>query len=55
LIFAGRNVPFWVYGIVILLVITGAYSTVKKVRTQINEKKAVEKTGEGKMNDGKKE
>lgn len=54
LIFAGRNVPFWVYGIVILLVIIGAYSTVKKVRTQINEKKAVEKIGEGKMNDGKK-
>ena len=46
LIFAGRNVPFWVYGIVILLVITGAYSTVKKVRTQINEKKAVGKIGE---------
>ncbi len=46
LIFAGRNVPFWVYGIVILLVIIGAYSTLKKVRAQIDEKKAVEKIGE---------
>jgi pyruvate/2-oxoglutarate dehydrogenase complex dihydrolipoamide dehydrogenase (E3) component len=54
LIFAGRNVPFWVYGIVILLVITGAYSTVKKIRTQVKDKKDGEKTGEGKMNDGKK-
>lgn len=38
LIFAGKNVPFWVYGIVILLVIFGAYSTVKKVRARVREK-----------------
>ncbi len=37
LIFAGKNVPIWVYIIVILLVIIGAYSTLKKVRRQINE------------------
>ncbi len=35
LIFAGKNVPFWVYGIVILLVAFGAYSTVKKVQKQV--------------------
>ena len=35
LIFTGRNVPFWVYGAVILLVIFGAYSTLKKVRRKI--------------------
>ncbi len=43
LIFAGRNVPFWVYGIVIFMVAFGAYSTVEKIRKQVNEKKAVEK------------
>lgn len=32
LIFAGENVPFWVYGVVVLLVVLGAFSTVKKVR-----------------------
>lgn len=39
LIFAGKNVPWWVYGVVVLLVIIGAYSTVKKVRKQISEVK----------------
>ncbi len=37
LIFAGKNVPIWVYIIVVLLVIFGAYSTFNKVRRQINE------------------
>lgn len=37
LIFAGKNVPVWVYIVVVLLVIVGAYSTLKKVRRQINE------------------
>ncbi len=37
LIFAGKNVPVWVYGAVVLLIIIGAYSTVKKVRKQISE------------------
>lgn len=35
LIFAGKNVPFWVYGFVILLLAFGAYSTIKKIRKQI--------------------
>lgn len=37
LIFAGKNVPVWVYVVVVLLVVVGAYSTIKKVRRQINE------------------
>ncbi|MCB1025387.1 MAG: hypothetical protein KDB79_13410 [Acidobacteria bacterium] len=37
LIFAGKNVPWWVYGIVILLIVFGAYSTLKKVRRQIGK------------------
>ena len=37
LILAGKNVPLWVYGFVILLIVTGAYSTYKKVRKQISE------------------
>lgn len=36
LIFAGKNVPFWVYGIIVLLLVVGVYSTIKKVRGQIN-------------------
>ena len=39
LIFAGKNVPFWVYGVVILLVVFGVYSTIKKVKRQILETK----------------
>lgn len=38
LIFAGKNVPFWVYGAVVLLILLGIYSTLKKIRKQINEK-----------------
>ena len=37
LLIAGRNVPWWVYGAVLLLVVYGAYSTVKKVRSRIGE------------------
>lgn len=37
LIIVGNNVPWWVYGVVILLVIYGAYSTIKKVRRQISD------------------
>ncbi len=37
LILAGKNVPWWVYGVVVLLVVIGAYSTIKKVRKQISE------------------
>ncbi len=35
LIFTGKNVPFWIYGAVILLIVFGAYSTLKKVRRKI--------------------
>lgn len=35
LIIVGNNVPWWVYGVVILLVIYGAYSTIKSVRRKI--------------------
>lgn len=37
LIFAGKNVPIWVYVVLVLLIVFGAYSTLKKVRRQINE------------------
>ena len=37
LIIAGRNVPWWVYGVVVLLIVYGAYSTIRKVRGKINE------------------
>ena len=37
LMIAGRNVPFWVYGIVGALLVFGAVSTVKKVRRQIKQ------------------
>lgn len=37
LIIAGKNVPLWVYGVVILMVIYGAYSTILKVRSRIKE------------------
>ena len=46
LIFAGKNVPVWVYAVVVLLIIFGAYSTLKKVRRQIKETEAEEKTEE---------
>lgn len=35
LIFAGKNVPIWVYGVVVVLVVFGAWSTIRKVRTQL--------------------
>ncbi len=37
LIFAGKNVPYWVYGAVVAMILFGAYSTFKKVRKQIKE------------------
>jgi ABC-type Co2+ transport system permease subunit len=37
LIIVGNNVPWWVYGVVILLIVYGAYSTIKKIRRQISE------------------
>lgn len=35
LIIVGQNVPWWVYGIVILMVVYGAWSTYKSVRKKI--------------------
>jgi|GEM_PF-49568 pyruvate/2-oxoglutarate dehydrogenase complex dihydrolipoamide dehydrogenase (E3) component len=37
LIVAGKNVPWWVYGVVVLLVAGGAYSTVKKIRSRVSD------------------
>lgn len=37
LIIAGRNVPIWVYLIVIAMVVVGAYSTINKVRGKIEQ------------------
>ena len=37
LIVAGRNVPIWVYGVVVALLVFGAVSTIRKIRKQINE------------------
>lgn len=37
LIFAGKNVPYWVYGAVVAMILFGAYSTFRKVRKQIKE------------------
>ncbi len=36
LIIAGRNVPMWVYGVVVLLILIGAYSTIRKIRRQVS-------------------
>jgi len=41
LIFAGNNVPWWVYGAVVLLILVGAYSTITKVRRRISEPNGV--------------
>lgn len=37
LMFAGKNVPWWVYGVIVLLILVGGYSTVNKVRRRISE------------------
>lgn len=37
LLIAGRNIPVWVYGLVVAMVAYGAYSTVRKVRKQTAE------------------
>lgn len=37
LIFAGKNVPVWVYVVLVLLIAFGIYSTIKKVRRKISE------------------
>ncbi len=37
LFIAGNNIPLWVYVFVILLIIFGAYSTIKKIKTKTGE------------------
>ena len=37
LIIVGHNVPWWVYGVVVALIIFGAISTIRKVRKKIKE------------------
>lgn len=37
LMIAGKNVPFWVYGIVILMLLYGAWSTYKSVKAKVKE------------------
>lgn len=37
LMIAGENVPWWVYGIVIALLVYGGYSTYNKVKKQVAE------------------
>ena len=37
LIIVGNNVPWWVYGVVVLMILYGAYSTYRKVRKKINK------------------
>lgn len=37
LMFAGKNVPWWVYGIVVLMVLYGAWSTYQNVRKKMKK------------------
>lgn len=41
LMIAGQNVPWWVYGIVVLMLVYGAWSTYTNVKKQINEEEEV--------------
>lgn len=41
LIIAGRNVPFWVYGVVVALIVLGGISTIRKVRRKIGSSSGV--------------
>lgn len=37
LIIAGQNIPAWVYGFILLLVVGGVYSTLSKIKTRVAE------------------
>lgn len=37
LIFAGKNVPVWVYIVVVALIAVGAFSTIRKVQKQVKQ------------------
>lgn len=38
LMIAGENVPFWVYGLVLLMIAYGAWSTIQKVKSRIHDR-----------------
>jgi ABC-type Co2+ transport system permease subunit len=40
LIIAGENVPWWVYGVVVLMIVYGAWSTYNKVQAKIKNPEA---------------
>ena len=35
LIVAGKNVPWWVYGFVMIMIFYGSYTTIKKIKKQV--------------------
>src|SRR6056297_2760564 len=37
LMIAGKNVPFWVYGVVIAMLLYGAWSTYRNVKSKVKE------------------
>jgi len=37
LMIAGKNVPFWVYGVVIAMLLYGAWSTYRSVKSKVKE------------------
>jgi len=37
LMIAGKNVPFWVYGIVVAMLVYGAWSTYRKVMSKVKD------------------
>jgi len=37
LLVAGQNIPWWVYGVLVAMVVGGAWSTVRKVRARAAE------------------
>lgn len=41
LIIVGKNVPIWVYLVIVMLIVMGAYSTFKKIKSKITEETEV--------------
>jgi len=39
LIIAGKNVPLWVYGFIVFMVVAGAYFAIRKVKAQLHSQK----------------
>lgn len=44
LIIAGKNVPWWVYGVVVFLLVYGGYSTFKKIQSRINDVEEIQQS-----------